>query len=283
MEMEISSLSRYSLSSLIFSAAISIPFSDFFSATVVPSSSSGRRSGEKRSPATGGKKNPLCVICIRHSRRKISPPLLLFNARAFLLPCASSSPMAELAPDAAPCSLAQQAHRALGRAPWLLLGRCFSLKLSHARVTAFSAPPVLGPRNSLALSHGGAPIPQAPCHGRHLPWKLRPAELPALQPSPNSSLLAELPLPASHGARPYLLSLRLRLAGAPPCAQPCLRGPLLLHPTRLLLCAHARAKLFAHRGSIPSSRARSGSPSARRALPVLCSTMEVAVPSSLCS
>jgi hypothetical protein len=114
------------------------------------------------------------------------------------------------------------------------------------------------------------------CHGASFP----PAELPALQPFPNSSLLVELPLPASHGARPYLLGLRLRLAGAPPCAQPCSRGPLLLHPARLLICVHARAKLPVCRGSIPSSRARSATPSARRALLVLCSTMEVAVPSS---
>ncbi|XP_008674017.1 uncharacterized protein [Zea mays] len=98
-------------------------------------------------------------------------------------------------------------------------------------------------------------------------------------PSP-IPLLAELPLPTSHGARPYLLSLRLRLAGAPLCAQLCSRGPLLLHPARLLICVHARAKLPARRGSIPSSHARSASPSTRRALLVLCSTMEVAVPSS---
>jgi hypothetical protein len=125
-------------------------------------------------------------------------------------------------------------------------------------------------RSSLLCSAVGHLI-----HGASFP----PAELPALQPFPNSFLLAELPLPASHGARPYLLGLRLRLAGAPPCAQPCSRGPLLLHLARLLFYVHARAKLPACRGSIPSSRARSASPSARRALLVLCSTMELAVPS----
>jgi hypothetical protein len=114
------------------------------------------------------------------------------------------------------------------------------------------------------------------CHGASFPS----VELPALQPFPNSSLLAELPLPTSHGARPYLLGLRLRLVGAPPCAQPCSRGHLLLHPARFLLYVHARAKLPARRGSIPSSRACSASPSTRRALLVLCSTMEVSVPSS---